>query len=196
MAWALLLVLLAAARAAADCGNPPHLENGSPTDEFLSLTSFPVGTKVLYRCNPGYAVHERSSASVSCEEDLTWTPLDATCERVDCSNPEGIENGFYEAPSTTFGSVAIYHCNEGYKMSGGGMRLCSSDGWTGQVPTCRVSSAVRILNEMITFGHELITKEENVIKSYYHLLETERELHRSKEKLLHKAEQYVNENLV
>ncbi|XP_072886338.1 CUB and sushi domain-containing protein 3-like isoform X2 [Hemitrygon akajei] len=114
---------------------------------------------------------------------------------VDCGNPEEIENGVFVAPSTVFGSVAVYQCNEGYRMSGGGVRICGSSGWTGQAPTCTVSTAAGILNEMITFGHELINKEENVIKSYYQLLERERELLRSKEKLLHEAEQYVNQNI-
>ncbi|XP_072886337.1 complement decay-accelerating factor, GPI-anchored-like isoform X1 [Hemitrygon akajei] len=204
MAWASFLVLLAASasasarvttRSADECGNPPHLENGSPSVEFLSSTSFPVGTRVLYHCYPGYVLQQESSGSVSCEEGLTWTPLDATCERVDCGNPEEIENGVFVAPSTVFGSVAVYQCNEGYRMSGGGVRICGSSGWTGQAPTCTVSTAAGILNEMITFGHELINKEENVIKSYYQLLERERELLRSKEKLLHEAEQYVNQNI-
>ncbi|XP_032898880.1 zona pellucida sperm-binding protein 3 receptor-like [Amblyraja radiata] len=191
----LILVLLVAA-AAADCDSPPHLENGSPVGEFLPSATFPVGTKVFYTCLAGHVLQEGSSGFVSCEENETWSSLEATCARIECDGLGEIENGFFEAPSTTFGSIAVYHCDEGYKMIGRGLRLCGPRGWTGQVPTCRVSTVSRIINEVMRQGHQLITKEESVIKSYYHLLENEREVLRMKEKVLENLEKYANENLL
>ncbi|XP_067863601.1 C4b-binding protein beta chain-like isoform X3 [Heptranchias perlo] len=120
-----------------DCGKPPQLENGSPSDESMSLTSFPVNVSVFYKCNQGYVFQEGSSRSVTCQEDLTWTPLQVICESKDCGNPGEIQNGYYEASETTFGHTATFHCEEGYKMVGRGYRLCTANGWDGQVPTCK-----------------------------------------------------------
>ncbi|XP_067863604.1 C4b-binding protein alpha chain-like isoform X3 [Heptranchias perlo] len=143
MAERLILALLAistvgVARVTGDCGKPPQLENGSPNDEYISLTSFPVGAKVRYRCDPGYMFQEGSSKPVTCKTDSTWTPLQAICEPRNCGNPGEILNGYYEATSTTFGSKATFYCDTGYHMVGTKYRKCEADGWSGQVPTCEL----------------------------------------------------------
>ncbi|XP_032898125.1 C4b-binding protein alpha chain-like [Amblyraja radiata] len=62
------------------CGNLPSLENGSPRDEHISQ-AFPVGSNVTYRCNPGFTLKEGTSPKITCNSDLTWSPLQTTCER-------------------------------------------------------------------------------------------------------------------
>ncbi|XP_067863592.1 sushi, von Willebrand factor type A, EGF and pentraxin domain-containing protein 1-like isoform X2 [Heptranchias perlo] len=119
-----------------DCGKPPQLENGSPTDKFVSWTSFPVGAKVVYRCYQGYVYKDGSSRHITCKEDSTWLPLRAICEPKSCGNPGEILNGYYEAPDSTFGSKVTFYCDRGYNMVGRAHRLCKADGWNGQVPTC------------------------------------------------------------
>ncbi|XP_069792572.1 complement component receptor 1-like protein [Narcine bancroftii] len=193
MERALLLLFLLAARAAADCSNPPHLKDGSPTDEFPSSTSFPVGTRIFYSCNLGYVLQEGSSAVITCNKNSTWSSMETICEKMDCGEPDQIEHGFYETTSSTFGSLVVYHCVKGYKMTGRSLGLCSSRGWTGHSPNCKEHSTRQIFTELIGLGHHLITKEESIIKLYYHLLENERELLRMKETLIKKAEKYVDE---
>uniref|UniRef100_UPI00398F24C8 C4b-binding protein alpha chain-like isoform X1 n=2 Tax=Pristiophorus japonicus TaxID=55135 RepID=UPI00398F24C8 len=144
MAERLILALMvictaAVARGTGNCTRPPQLENGSPSNEFTSETLFDVGTKITYSCYLGYVFKEgilNGSRSVTCKEDSTWTPLGAICEPRDCGNPGEILNGYSEAPNTTFGGKATFHCNTGYQMVGRKYRLCKSDGWDGQVPTC------------------------------------------------------------
>uniref|UniRef100_UPI00398F048D complement decay-accelerating factor-like isoform X2 n=1 Tax=Pristiophorus japonicus TaxID=55135 RepID=UPI00398F048D len=247
MAETLVLALLAICMAglarvtAGDCLKPPRLEYGSPTSEFISLTSFPVGAEVIYNCYLGYLFQEGSSTFVTCQDDSTWTPLQATCEPKDCGNPGDIENGYFEAPDTTFGERATYHCDAGYNMVGSDMRLCTHDGWNGQVPTCKMAGfgpvyryqetitykcnegfemmgdnviecnedstfvpppptckhqfpPINIFKEMIAMGRQLIIKEESMIKTNYRLLESQREILRLKEKIIEKAEQYIDEN--
>uniref|UniRef100_UPI00398F3E45 complement decay-accelerating factor transmembrane isoform-like isoform X4 n=1 Tax=Pristiophorus japonicus TaxID=55135 RepID=UPI00398F3E45 len=200
MAETLVLALLAICMAglarvtAGDCLKPPRLEYGSPTSEFISLTSFPVGAEVIYNCYLGYLFQEGSSTFVTCQDDSTWTPLQATCEPKDCGNPGDIENGYFEAPDTTFGERATYHCDAGYNMVGSDMRLCTHDGWNGQVPTCKKFPPINIFKEMIAMGRQLIIKEESMIKTNYRLLESQREILRLKEKIIEKAEQYIDEN--
>ncbi|XP_067913345.1 sushi, von Willebrand factor type A, EGF and pentraxin domain-containing protein 1-like isoform X3 [Heterodontus francisci] len=118
------------------CGKVPQLENGSPTEELISQTSFDVGTEVTYSCYTGYTLKDGRSKSVTCQMDSTWTPLQAICEPMDCGNPEEILNGYYEAPNTKLGSKATFYCEEGYRMVGRNYQWCTSSGWDGQVPAC------------------------------------------------------------
>uniref|UniRef100_UPI00398E9CFE C4b-binding protein alpha chain-like isoform X3 n=1 Tax=Pristiophorus japonicus TaxID=55135 RepID=UPI00398E9CFE len=141
MAERLILALMvictaAVARVTGDCGSPQQLENGSPTDEFISGKSFPVGTRLRYKCYEGYTFKQGSSMFVTCSQDSEWTPLKAICEPSDCGNPGELLNGNYEAAATTFGNKAIFVCNPGYHLVGRSYLLCKADGWDGQVPTC------------------------------------------------------------
>ncbi|XP_067863615.1 C4b-binding protein alpha chain-like isoform X2 [Heptranchias perlo] len=141
MAEKLILALLAISTAGVTrgtgvCINPPQLENGSPTDESISQNTFPVGAKVTYRCFKGYMFQEGSLRHVTCRQNSTWSPLQATCEPKNCGNPGEILNGYYNASSTTFGNKATFYCDEGYQMVGRPYRFCTADGWDGQVPTC------------------------------------------------------------
>ncbi|XP_078393513.1 complement component receptor 1-like protein [Cetorhinus maximus] len=123
-------------RCQGDCGKPPILENGTPDDKYISLTTFPVGTKVSYRCYRGYVFQEGGSRLVTCRTNSTWSPLRAVCEPKNCGNPGEMQNGYYIAPNTTFGSRVTFYCDEGYNMIGRDYRLCTADGWDGQIPTC------------------------------------------------------------
>ncbi|XP_041052225.1 membrane cofactor protein-like isoform X1 [Carcharodon carcharias] len=141
MAERLILALMAiwVARVTGDCSKPPHLENGSPTKKFTPETLFGVGTKVTYKCDLGYIFKKgllKDSRSVTCNEDSTWTPLQAICEPRNCGNPGKILNGYYKVPYATFGSIVTFYCDTGYQMVGRSFRMCKADGWDGQVPTC------------------------------------------------------------
>ncbi|XP_072336372.1 zona pellucida sperm-binding protein 3 receptor-like isoform X1 [Scyliorhinus torazame] len=143
MSERLILALMAVwvARVTGDCSPPPQLENGSPTKELTSETLFDVGTTIMYKCHLGYIFKEgilNGSRSVTCTKDSTWTPLHAICEPRNCGIPGKIPNGYYEAPNTTFGSEVIFYCNKGYQMVGRNFRMCTADGWDGQVPTCEI----------------------------------------------------------
>ncbi|XP_041052230.1 C4b-binding protein beta chain-like isoform X2 [Carcharodon carcharias] len=69
-----------------------------------------------------------------CEKNLTWTPLQATCEPRGCGNPGEIMNG-YETSDTTLGNKVTFHCDEGYKLVGSDYQICTYTGWSGVVPT-------------------------------------------------------------
>uniref|UniRef100_UPI00398E5441 C4b-binding protein alpha chain-like isoform X3 n=1 Tax=Pristiophorus japonicus TaxID=55135 RepID=UPI00398E5441 len=141
MAERLILALMvictaAVARVTGDCGFPRLLENGSPTDEFISANSFPVGTNLRYKCYEGYTFKVGSSRSITCSEGSEWTPLKATCEPKNCGNPGELLYGYYEAAATTYGNKVRFYCDTGYQRIGRPYRLCTATGWDGQVPTC------------------------------------------------------------
>ncbi|XP_038676922.1 membrane cofactor protein-like isoform X2 [Scyliorhinus canicula] len=138
MSGRLILALTAAwvAQVTGNCGTPPALRNGSPTDQFIGLLSFPVGTRVTYSCYPGYQFVSGSRRYSTCDNRSVWTRLRSACEAISCGNPGELLNGYYDAPSATFGSRATFYCDIGFKLVGRQHRLCTATGWDGQVPTC------------------------------------------------------------
>ena len=63
----------------ASCSNFLNLrqvENAGPFN-FSSQASFPVGSSVFFRCNPGFQ-HEGSNRIV-CQSDGTWTQTTGRC---------------------------------------------------------------------------------------------------------------------
>ena len=55
----------------------------------------------------------------------------------DCGGLPNPANGTVTASQTTFGQVATYECNMGYKMQGISIRTCQPDGfWSVKEPTC------------------------------------------------------------
>ncbi|XP_041051993.1 C4b-binding protein alpha chain-like isoform X2 [Carcharodon carcharias] len=137
MAERLILALMAiwVARVTGDCGKPPQLANGDLSDEFHSQSSFPVGARVLYKCYPGYII-AGLSRFITCEAGSVWGRLLITCEPRNCGNPGEINNGYYTETNTTLGSKVTFYCAAGYQMVGRNYRICTADGWDGQVPTC------------------------------------------------------------
>ena len=56
---------------------------------------------------------------------------------VDCGELTDPTEGNVQFARTTFGSVAVYECDENYVLSGGNTRLCQADRmWSGFTPTC------------------------------------------------------------
>ena len=57
------------------------------------------------------------------------------CDSQSLSSPT---NGHVNS-TTTFGSVATYSCDNGYRLSGQSMTICQADGtWSGSEPTCKI----------------------------------------------------------
>ncbi|XP_060701088.1 sushi, von Willebrand factor type A, EGF and pentraxin domain-containing protein 1-like [Hemiscyllium ocellatum] len=133
----LLLALMAVwvARVTGDCGKPPILENGSPENP---QTTSPVGTILAYKCFPGYTFQEGGSKHITCRENSTWSPLRAVCEPINCGSPGEILNGYFDAPDSTFGNKVIFYCDKGFNLVGKNSRICTANGWSGQVPTCEI----------------------------------------------------------
>ncbi|XP_078098048.1 C4b-binding protein alpha chain-like [Mustelus asterias] len=140
MSERLILALMAiwVARVTGVCDQPPQLENGFLSDEFISLHNFSVGIKVSYKCHPGYKFQEGGSRRITCRENSTWSPLRAVCEPRNCGNPGDLSNGYYNASGTTFGMKATFYCDKGYSIIGRSYRTCTAAGWDGQVPTCEI----------------------------------------------------------
>ena len=56
-----------------------------------------------------------------------------------CRRPNNPTNGRVELSGTAVGSFANYSCNDGFRLQGAPLRLCTGTGtgeWSGVPPTC------------------------------------------------------------
>uniref|UniRef100_A0A4W3GTI8 Sushi domain-containing protein n=1 Tax=Callorhinchus milii TaxID=7868 RepID=A0A4W3GTI8_CALMI len=62
-----------------ECTHPPKLKNGYP-DIDLTQTSFPVGTKIDYKCDKDFILAKGKHTFTYCQTDLSWTAIETACE--------------------------------------------------------------------------------------------------------------------
>ena len=63
-----------------------------------------------------------------------------TCFLSDCGPLLDPVNGSVNISSgTTFSKKAFYSCNSGFRVTGGNIRICTADGWSGMAPVCTVT---------------------------------------------------------
>eukprot|EP00062_Callorhinchus_milii_P014281 gi/632963229/ref/XP_007897764.1/ PREDICTED: complement decay-accelerating factor-like [Callorhinchus milii] len=75
-----------------ECGEPPRLKNGFPVTN-LTQTSFPVGTRIDYRCNEGFSLAEGKAAFIICQANSSWTAIETVCEEARSTPPVTVPGG-------------------------------------------------------------------------------------------------------
>jgi formylglycine-generating enzyme len=116
----------------ADCGPLATPANGT-----VSTPATTEGSTATYLCTTtGYVLS--GGAARTCQSSGVWSGSAPTCLPADCGVLSAPVNGVVVAPTTTYGSTAIYSCmTAGYTLSGGAARICQSSGsWSGGTPTC------------------------------------------------------------
>ncbi|XP_060545538.1 complement receptor type 1 [Pantherophis guttatus] len=124
------------------CGIPIRLDFADLTDAYQKMNSFPVGSLVQYKCNPGYFKHPRVNASSICIRNQVWSEVPEFCIKKSCGHPGEPENGrLIVSGDFLFGSTLSYTCEEGYKLIGQSSRKCALNGkrvkWSGNLPECQ-----------------------------------------------------------
>ena len=122
-----------------------------------------VGSVATYRCYPGHTVSINNTRT--CGMDGEWSGAEAQCTSkdttghadlcaehtvaclanlslltavVDCMDPPALASGSVDTSrGTTYQSVAVYQCDEGYTLQGQAITACLENGtWSGPTPTC------------------------------------------------------------
>ncbi|XP_048352504.1 zona pellucida sperm-binding protein 3 receptor-like [Sphaerodactylus townsendi] len=139
---ALQLCLFAAFAAVvhSDCGPPLRLSFATlrNTDERVS---YPVGTRVTYRCMPGYEPVPGTRPVITCLETSEWSEIIQFCQGRHCPFP-GIENGkIASMTDLRLGDQITFACNEGYRLIGQSNARCMlMEGrvvWSAEPPYCQ-----------------------------------------------------------
>nr|AAP37008.1 sp56(S) [Rattus norvegicus] len=112
---------------------------------------FEIGTKLKYRCKPGYRANVHDVQIVTCQENLTWSSPSG-CERVCCPTPnmEKIKivserRDFTGTCVYAYGDYVFYICSEGtYPMTTDGRSSCQADGkWDPAIPSCEADPSLQ-----------------------------------------------------
>ncbi|NWV48038.1 C4BPA protein, partial [Daphoenositta chrysoptera] len=120
------------------CGRPPELPFGTPTTAVGD--SSPLGTRVMYRCIPGYEGAPGRSSVITCQSDATWSAPDPHfCVPAQCPSPR-VQYGrvspgryFYRTWDTV-----TFSCNPGYALQGPRSSTCGADSrWSPPLPQCK-----------------------------------------------------------
>ncbi|XP_072313209.1 sushi domain-containing protein 4-like [Eucyclogobius newberryi] len=104
------------------CIRPFLVPHGSTNLTESNRGSFPVGTVLEYRCDPGY--QPDGPSILTCTALKQWSSDPPRCIRSDvCQTPYQPDNGGYTchpSPCTRFshGTVIEYFCEEGYILKG------------------------------------------------------------------------------
>jgi CUB/sushi domain-containing protein len=88
-----------------------------------------------YVCEEGYGY---STFASECQASGEWEKVDIHCQKVDCGEPEAVENGFVEYFETTYGERAACKCSPGYFAEVDVNSLaCTADAvWSHGCPPC------------------------------------------------------------
>uniref|UniRef100_A0A670ZDJ2 Sushi domain-containing protein n=1 Tax=Pseudonaja textilis TaxID=8673 RepID=A0A670ZDJ2_PSETE len=125
-----------------NCDIPMRLDFAELTDEYQKMNSFPVGSLVQYKCNPGYVKHPRMNASSICIRNQVWSEVQEFCKMRQCPPPPNIQNGTRSNQETrvfSSGMLVKYACNPGYDLIGEATIHCTNAGrWSSPAPNCEV----------------------------------------------------------
>jgi hypothetical protein len=118
-----------------DCGSLPP-----PTEGTVMTDRTTLGGTATYACNEGWRTSDPTTRT--CLSTGSWSGRAPVCGPVDCGPLTAPANGNVGAASTTFGSLAVYSCNDGYMLVGSNMRECQANGtWSGVTPSCTLEMA-------------------------------------------------------
>uniref|UniRef100_H2Z7B2 Sushi domain-containing protein n=1 Tax=Ciona savignyi TaxID=51511 RepID=H2Z7B2_CIOSA len=115
------------------CRDPLEINHGI----FNPLPSYYIGSRVSYRCNPGYQL--QGDETIICENNGEWSSTEPTCNEITCPALTAPTNGLISNPRPvyTYGNTVFFTCHLGYRRNGQRSIHCSNDGtWSHPVPTC------------------------------------------------------------
>ncbi|XP_011313896.1 uncharacterized protein [Fopius arisanus] len=129
-----------------ECGYPASIKHGEYT---LINNTVIFLSQVLYSCEDGYEMTGR--ARLTCDIDERWNGPPPRCEPIRCDSPPTVSHSTIQLDeidveenlvrstnrSLLVGSVVIYTCEKGYKLTGHRQILCLPTGlYDHAAPTC------------------------------------------------------------
>ncbi|NWV04607.1 C4BPA protein, partial [Ptilonorhynchus violaceus] len=121
------------------CGRPPQFPFATPASAVGD--SSPFGTKLTYRCNPGYKEASGKSSVITCQSDKTWSAAEPEfCVRQECSPPK-VDHGNVvgNEKNFSFGAVVTFTCDAPYKLKKSSAKCVASGSgvdWDPAAPYC------------------------------------------------------------
>ncbi|XP_022110883.1 sushi, von Willebrand factor type A, EGF and pentraxin domain-containing protein 1-like [Acanthaster planci] len=132
----------------------PALQFPSGQRMMCSPSQFIYGSVCQFECQPGFVL--TGNASIECQREGNigvWRPEQPTCEAITCPPLTAPENGRIvgNTPcSTAYGSWCQFECDDGYQLTGSGVRRClavagAAEGyWDGYDTSCEEQTCPRV----------------------------------------------------
>ena len=115
-----------------DCSHP-----GTPQDGTVDGVAFTFSNIVTFRCNSGYSLS--GALYLRCDESGRWNGSVPVCNPVNCSSLSAPTRGKVSSPQTSYGSIATFNCDTGYRVQGSSALTCTANAtWNGSEPTCQI----------------------------------------------------------
>ncbi|KAK2168007.1 hypothetical protein LSH36_21g02014 [Paralvinella palmiformis] len=117
------------------CGHPGNILHA---DRDGNVFVYPY--KVKYTCRGGYRMVGSSDRGIRyCQDNGKWSGTPPTCIPIKCPRLLPPINGSMIGSDITYGAVARFFCQVGFKLVGSPSRQCRMDGtWSGKDATCTV----------------------------------------------------------
>ncbi|XP_066283044.1 sushi, von Willebrand factor type A, EGF and pentraxin domain-containing protein 1-like [Branchiostoma lanceolatum] len=94
------------------------------------------GDTATYSCQSGYEID--GTAIRTCQADQTWSGMDPTCTRKECSTLDPPTNGGIQGNSNLFGDTVTFFCFSLFELVGDATLTCQSNQqWSGTKPYCK-----------------------------------------------------------
>ncbi|CAG2204456.1 unnamed protein product [Mytilus edulis] len=110
---------------------PNNLINGAVT-----VTERTIGSTANFTCDAGHSLV--GNETITCSSS-GWNGNIPQC-RFQCEDipPNNLTNGAVTVTERTIGSTANFTCDAGHSLVGNETITCSSSGWNGNIPQCRL----------------------------------------------------------
>ncbi|XP_041117630.1 sushi, von Willebrand factor type A, EGF and pentraxin domain-containing protein 1 isoform X2 [Polyodon spathula] len=133
------------------CGTPPSVENA-----VALATGDTYRNNISFVCSSGF--HLAGPQNITCQANGSWSTPTPVCEGVICESPGLLVNGLAEYNNLTVGSRVEFQCDEGYKLLGEPIAVCTDHGtWSSPTPTCKAKPcpAPSGLSEKVTLSEDV-----------------------------------------
>ncbi|NWR86835.1 C4BPA protein, partial [Furnarius figulus] len=132
-------LLLALPGACGDCPQPPNFVFA----ELIGIPqkSYPVGTRLRYRCRPGYVRNGDESPLLTCLSDSTWSKKPDFCIGKSCGQPIITNGNFHVETNLLLGATITFSCHLGYQLLGPPSTECIYKNGIAQwekIPSCEI----------------------------------------------------------
>eukprot|EP00731_Ephydatia_muelleri_P026501 Em0018g601a len=120
------------------CDRPHFPVHGAISSSHGRGGHFHVGSKIQYRCEPGYVLRGAHwNKCVHYNGTPNWYLPTPTCQRAKHCDLSAPKNGYVRASCIYPGCIAVYSCKRGYKMSGRYITTCLPEGkWSSSEFRC------------------------------------------------------------
>ncbi|NXG63291.1 CR1 protein, partial [Hemiprocne comata] len=122
-----------------DCPKPERFQFAEPSEALNE--SYAVGSRLAYRCRPGYIVASGKFPFITCLANSSWSENPDFCIGKSCGPPDIMNGNFHYTTDLLLGATINFTCNVGYRLVGESSTYCKLVGnevYWDKIPHCDI----------------------------------------------------------